>query len=228
MRYFGMAAASAAALMLGGCVREARIALPSELAASVEELGIDGMGGWRRGTFTLAGAPGEFTRGADRLQILDDLLVSNTGAGTFRYANLQGACRYREREVNVGVISARARPFSYRCLFSRNGALAGELVIEEERGTLGSMLSKRGREGFMLFDGVRYEVKSIHRDQGGGLANATPLGYRFDSAGRSFGAVDLNGTNKTLFAPRAGAAREAVFAGGLALSVLWDPAVINP
>jgi hypothetical protein len=125
-------------------------------------------------------------------------------------------------------VSVDARPFAYHCFFGRNGAQVGELVIEEETGSVGSMLSKRGRRGFLLFDGVRYEVTSIHRDQGGGFAAATPLGYRFDADGRAVGAVDLNGTNKTLFAPSSGRAREAVFAGGLALSVLWDPAVINP
>jgi hypothetical protein len=226
MKRIGLAAAGLAALLLSGCVREARIAMPGELGGSVEELGINGMGGWRRGTFTLAGSPGEFTRGADKLQLLDDLLVRNSGAGTFRYGELEGACRYREGEVNVGPVSARARPFAYHCFFSHNGAPAGELHIEEERGTVGSMLSKRGRHGFLLYDGIRYDVTSIHRDQGGGLANAAPLGYRFDTAGRAVGAIDLNGTNKTLFAPRTGASREAVFAGGLALSVLWDPATL--
>jgi hypothetical protein len=226
MKFMGIAAAVLAAAWLSGCVREARIALPSELTTGTETLEIRGMGLGRRGDFTLAGSTGQFTRGADKLELLDALLVANSGAGNFRHAGLQGACSYREREVNVGPISARARPFSYRCIFRRDGVRTGELVIEEERGTTGAMLSKRGREGFMTFDGVRYEVKSIHRDQGGGLANAFPLGYRFDTAGRGVGAVDLNGPNKTVFAPRGGPAREAIFAGSLALSVLWDPSTL--
>jgi hypothetical protein len=200
--------------------------MPGELAGATETLAINGMGLGRRGDFTLAGSRGEFTRGADTLSLLGDFLVRNSGAGNFRHAGLEGACRYREGEVNIGPITARTRPFSYRCLFARNGVPAGELVIGEERGTTSAMLSKRGREGYLLFDGLRYEVKSIHRSQGGGIANATPLGYRFDTAGRAVGAVDLNGPNKTLYAPRASAAREAVFAGGLALSVLWDPATL--
>jgi hypothetical protein len=212
--------------MLGGCVREARIAVPSELTATTESLALNGMGLGRRGDFTFAGSRGEFTRGADRLAFFGDFLVRNSGAGSFRHDGLEGACRYRERELNLGPVSARTRPFAYHCFFARNGAPAGELVIEEETGTTGAMLSKRGRRGWMLFGGARYEIKSIHRDQGGGLANATPLGYRFDAAGRAVGAVDLNGPNKTLFAPRDGAARDAVFAGGLALSVLWDPATL--
>ena len=55
---------------------------------------------------------------------------------------------------------------------------------------------------------------------------AHPLGYRFVESGREVGAADLNGVTKTVFAPRAGGTREAVFAGSLALSILWDPATL--
>lgn len=213
-----------AAASLSGCIKEAKIAMPSDLAASTERVELTGMGFGRRGDFVLAGSEGEFTRGADRLSLGNAAFVSNSGGGSFRYADLEGACRYREREVNIGMVSLPAQPFSYHCHLGRAGMPVGELVIEEETGTTGSMLSKRGRRGFMTFEGVRYDITSIHRDQSGGLAHATPLGYRFDAAARSVGAVDLNGGDKTIFAPRSGAAREAVFAGSLALSVLWDPA----
>jgi hypothetical protein len=211
MRTLGLAAALCVAAILSGC-REARIAMPSELAKATETLEIGGMGYGRRGDFTLAGSEGRFTRGADRLELFSAALVRNSGAGSFSYARLQGACRYREGEVNVGIISATTRPFAYHCQFERNGVPAGELVIGEQTGTTGALLGKRGREGYLAFDG--------------GLAAATPLGYRFDAGGRAVGAVDLNGGNKTLFAPRTGSAREAVFAGGLALSILWDPATM--
>lgn len=220
------AAAAIAAMMLGGCIRDARIALPGELTTATETYKISGMGFGRRGDFTFAGSEGQFTRGADRLEFFDSLLIRNSGAGTFRYAGLEGACRYREKEVNVGSVSTRTKPFAYRCLFGRNGAPAGELVIGEELGTTGAMLGKRGREGYLLFDGVHYEISSIHRFDVGGLANANALGYRFDADGRAVGAVDVNGPTKTVYAPRGGAAREAVFAGSLALSVLWDPATL--
>ncbi|WP_426267526.1 hypothetical protein [Sphingomonas sp. LHG3443-2] len=228
MKTMAWAGLAAAAMMLSGCIRESRIALPSDLAVTSETLELTGMGLGRRGDFLLAGTEGRFTRGADQLSFHNAFLVRNSGAGSFSYAGLEGACRYRENAINVGPVSVDARPFAYRCFFGKDGAPVGELVIEEETGTVGSMLSKRGRRGFLLFDGVRYEVTSIHRDQNGSLAAATPLGYRFEADGRAVGAVDLNGTNKTLFAPRDRRAREAVFAGGLALSVLWDPAVINP
>jgi hypothetical protein len=228
MKTMALVGLAAAAMMLSGCIRDSRIALPSDFGAGSETLDLTGMGLGQRGDFVLAGTAGRFTRGAEQLSLHNAFLVRNSGAGSFSYAGLEGACRYRETAVNVGAVSVDARPFAYHCFFGRDGAQVGELVIEEETGTVGSMLSKRGRRGFLLFDGVRYEVTSIHRDQGGGLAAAAPLGYRFGAGGRTVGAVDLNGTNKTLFAPRGGAAREAMFAGGLALSVLWDPAVINP
>ena len=224
MKKLGLLLLAMGAGTLSGCIRESRIAMSSDLAANTERLELTGMGFGQRGDFDFAGSEGRFTRGADRLQLLDAVLVSNSGGGTFRHAGLEGACSYREREINIGAISLPERPFLYRCSFGRNGLPAGELVIEEETGTAGSLLSKRGRRGFMTFAGERYTIKSIHREQGGGLASGTALGYRFDHDGREIGAVDLNGENKTVFAPRGGGAREAVFAGSLALSVLWDPA----
>lgn len=200
--------------------------MPSDLAASTEPVEVTGMGFGRRGDFWLAGTEGQFTRGADQVALWNSAFVSNTGAGSFRHGTLAGACRYREREINIGVVSLPEHPFSYHCSIGRGGLHVGELVIEEETGTTGSMLGKRGRRGFMTFDEVRYEISSIHRDQGGGLAAATPLGYRFESGGRAIGAVDLNGESKTIFAPRLGGGREAVFAGSLALSILWDPATL--
>jgi len=60
--------------------------------------------------------------------------------------------------------------------------------------------------------------------RGGSLPNGTPLGYSFDVAGRQVGAVDLNGRNKTIYAPRQpGPERDAVLMAALALSVFWDP-----
>ena len=50
-----------------------------------------------------------------------------------------------------------------------------------------------------------------------------PLGYAFEANGRQVGAVDLNGTKKTIYAPPSGPERELVIAASLALSILWDP-----
>lgn len=223
-----LAIAGTMALSLMGC-STAKVAVASDLAASAEVLPLTGMGLGRSGDFNFAGGEGRFTRGADKLGLFGDFFVRNTGAGTFRFTGsgttLEGACRYRESEVNVSVVSVKKRPFAYECRLGRNGQQAGELVIEQGRGRAADF-GREGRVGFVVLDGVRLDIQSIHRMAGGGLPTPHPLGYRFVDARREVGAVDLNGVNKTVFAPPAGRAREAVFAGSLALSVLWDPATL--
>jgi hypothetical protein len=224
-----LAIAGATALTLAGC-SAAPVALPSEVRQGAEVLPITGMGIGRRGDFDFAGGQGRFTRGADRLAIFDPLLVRYSGAGTFRFdrpgVRLEGACRYRQKDVAVGAISVTTRPFTYECRFGRNGAEAGGLVIEEVRGTTAAAMGREARRGFVELDGVRLDISSIHKLEGAGLATNQPLGYRFEANGRPVGAVDLNGTTKTVYAPPVAAQREAVFAGSLALSVLWDPVTL--
>lgn len=230
MKGITVAALFGATLLTGACsIREAQIRTPASLAAA-ERLEISGMGGGTRGSFRLAGLEGRFTRGAERLAVFDPLLVRNSGGGSFQLqqsaGTLEGSCGYRERELNVGPISARLQKFAYRCLFARDGRpIDAELTIAESGDSPGSMLMKRERRGTLLFDGRTYQLRSVHRDAGGGLEMATPLGYTIEHDGKAVAAVDLNGTNKTLFiAP--GVDREAMFAAGLALSVLWDPATL--
>lgn len=221
-----LALAGTMALSLAGC-GDNRIAMPADLAASTEALPISGMGIGRRGDFDFAGGRGTFTRGADRISAFSDFLVRYSGAGTFRFTGadgvIEGACRYRAEDVNQGIFSVRARPFTYQCRLGHNGRDAGELVIEEEQGTRAAALGRDGRHGFIVYRGTRLDIHSIHQMATPTLPTPQPLGYRFLSDGRAVGAVDLNGA-KTVYAPPSGQAREAVYAGSLALSVLWDPA----
>lgn len=220
---------AAAALALGGCLPKARIALPGDFAAGAEQLEIAGMGIGRRGDFRFAKGSGSFERGAETMAFLDRTIVRNKGGGSFRFTGpdgtLSGSCRYREEEVNVGIVSDQTRPFAYRCQLTRDGRPAGELRVGEELGTLGAMVGNR-RRGELLFEGLRFEVRSIHRHAGGGLPTDNPLGYRFEAQGRTVGAIDVNGQGKTVFAPAAGPERTAVLAGSLALAILWDPAAL--
>lgn len=221
--------AAAVAAALSGCINEARIAVPSDLAGSTERLELRGMGGGTRGSFSLAGAQGRFTRSSGRLGVFDPLLVSKSGGGSFTVAlaggELSGECGFREREVNAGPVSVTTRPFVYRCSFRRDGRpIAAEMIVEESHESAGTLLSKRERRGSIVFEGRELTLRSLHRDAGGGLAMASPLGYAFDAAGRQVGAIDLNGANKTLFVPAGGPDREAAIAASLALSILWDPA----
>jgi hypothetical protein len=230
-RILGNALALAlAGASLGGCVREAHIAMPSDLATQIERLELRGMGGGTRGDFELAGARGHFTRSAKRLGILGDLVAKNRGGGSFRMepshliGDLSGRCVYKEREVNVGPVALTPGRLVYVCEFARDGEpLRADLVIQDPKGAHGTLHGRAERVGSMMFEGREIGIRSIHRDQGGGLAAPTALGYMFELGGREIGAVDLNGLNKTIYAPRGGPEREAVLAASIALSIFWDP-----
>lgn len=212
------------AMMLSGC-EAARIATPADLAPGTEILELRGLGYGRSGSFQFAGGHGDFTRGADRWSV--GAFQRSQGGARFQYIaaaglpDLSGTCAYAEDAVNLGVATATTRPFAYRCRLGRGGVEAGELVIRD-----GGAAFRDERAGFLTLNGVRLEIRSIHRMAGGGLPTSTPLGYRFEDKGRAVGAVDLNGNTKIVHAPPAGGQREAVFAGSLALSTLWDPATL--
>jgi|GEM_PF-2114202 len=227
---------AAAAASLSACtIREARIAMPSELAASTERLVLSGISGGRSGRFRLAGAGGTFQRTADRLAILDPLLVRHSGGGRFEVeaapgvAPLEGRCSYREGQVNAGPIAVTPRRLDFHCAFARDGRpIAAELVLADPQGPLGTLHGRSEREGVLQFEGETIEIRSIHRDRGGGLPNATALGYLLSVGGEAVGAVDLNGGVKTVFAPVSGPRRDAVLAAAIALSIFWDPASVQP
>jgi hypothetical protein len=226
--------AAAAGLTLSACsVREGRIGVPPHLLASTDRLELRGMGGWERGNFNIDGVPGSFTRTAERLGIFDPLLVRHSGGGSFRLAashlgpELAGRCYYTEQEVNVGPVSVTPDRLFYHCDFARNGRpIHASLVLRDPKSALGTLHGRNERSGWIDYDGRRIKIRSTHRDEGGGLATPTALGYYFTLNGTRIGAIDVNGTNKTIFTPRAGLEREAVIAGSLALSIFWDPANI--
>lgn len=227
--------AASTCFALSACsIREGRIATPSEFRVATEQLELQGMGGGRHGRFRLGGAVGSFTRSAERQQTLGPLLVTNRGGGSFEMAasplapQLSGSCRYREREVNVGPLSLTPGRLSYHCMFRRHGRpIAAELVLQDPKSALGTLHGRADRIGHLYLEGSEIAIRSIHHDERGGLAAAAPLGYMFESQGREIGAVDLNGPDKTLFVPRDPNLREAVLAAALALSIFWDPAVLE-
>lgn len=230
-----LAASSLALLLAGGGIREAQIAIPAELASETQVLHVRGLGGASSGSFTLGSSKGRFTRSAERLGLLDPLVVRNRGRSTFSLSGsevsgqLSGRCGYGETQANFGELTATPKRLAYSCRFSRDGdPIAAELVLRETSESIGSLFSKRERRGILFFEGVRIEFRSLHRDRGGGLPMATPLGYAFYQDGRQIGAVDLNGSRKRIHAPKAGQHREAVIAASLALSVFWDPAEAAP
>ncbi|HZG46496.1 MAG TPA: hypothetical protein VEZ41_09565, partial [Allosphingosinicella sp.] len=101
--------------------------------------------------------------------------------------------------------------------------IRGGLLLKEVP-TSRSILAGRTRAGELEIGDLTLQVRAIHDMEGGSVPTGTPLGYAFHLGGRQIGAVDLNGDNKTIFAPAApGPAREAVLLASLALSVFWDP-----
>lgn len=229
-----LALAASGSTLTACSVREGRIAIPSDVAAATERLEVSGLGAGRSGGFRLAGTPGRFSRGAERLGILDPLFVRHRGGGSFQLAAapagsaLGGRCAYRQAQINLGAISVTPRRLTFLCEFERDGRpIDATLVIRDPQGAFGTLHGRSEREGTLLYEGRRMTVRSIHRDEGGGLPTPTALGYSFAAEDEVIGAVDLNGLEKTVFAPRAGLEREAVIAASLALAIFWDPAEVH-
>ena len=224
---------SLAAAVSACSVKEARISVSSDLEANVDRLQVTGMGGGGGGKFRLAGTPGVFRRGADRIGFMDPLFVRYVGGGRFDLQAsdvtpaISARCAYGEGRVNVGPVSVAHRPLSYMCEIATDGEPNGRLLIHDTGGTLGSVNGRSEREGTFEYRGQRLVVRSIHRMIGSPLPVQAPLGYMFLADGRQVGAVDLNGPDKTILAPRSPEFRQAVIAAGLSLSIFWDPADVQ-
>ena len=217
-----------AATALTGCVREARMAMPADLQARTERLEIAGMGYGERGDFTLGASHGRFARIS--LQTGDGFVIDNVGRGHFEVAGpelggrVTAICGFHERELDMGALVATRDRLAYGCEFERDRVpLPGGLLLSEVP-TSRSVLAGRTRAGELQVGDLRIGIRAIHDMEGGRIPSGTPLGYAFEIDGRQIGAVDLNGGDKTIYAPRAsGAEREAVLMASLALSIFWDP-----
>ncbi len=229
------AAVALAALISGCTVREGRMALPAHLPSATERLELRGMGGGTRGDFELGNTRGTFSRSAERLGIFDPVLVRHEGGGSFHLdgtaasPSLGGRCAYREGQFNVGPIAVTPKRLAFHCEFARGDRLIdAAFVLEDPQSAIGTVHGRSERRGTLFYEDEVIAVRSIHRDQAGGLPISTPLGYIFSDEQSEIGAVDLNGLNKTVFAPLGGKRREAVLAASLALSIFWDPAEVQP
>lgn len=228
MRVRLVMAAALAASAPTGCVREARMATPADLQARTERLEISGMGYGERGDFTLGASQGRFARLA--LQTGDGFVVDNVGRGSFELAGpelggrISAVCGFHEREIDMGAVVATRDRLAYGCEFERDRVpLPGGLLLSEVP-TSRSVLAGRTRAGELQIGDLRIGIRAIHDMEGSRIPSGTPLGYAFDVDGRQIGAVDLNGGNKRIYAPRApGAEREAVLMASLALAIFWDP-----
>lgn len=216
-------------LLLAGCVGSARIAIPGDVQASTEQLKLTGMGGWQDGHFRLGASEGKFSRRLAQTKFLG-AFVRNSGGGSFELVGPElggiagGRCGFDEREIDTGLAVVPSGRLTYHCDFQRDGRpVEGGLMLAEVPHGHGPF-SGRTRAGEFRLGQLIVGVQPIHRAAGGGLPVGTPLGYAFLVEGRQIGAVDLNGTNKTIYAPRnAGPERDAVLMASLAMSVFWDP-----
>ena len=229
MKTMTWAALLLGAVLAGGCVRDARIAMPADVQARTERIELRGMGFGERGGFHLGAAPGTFTRKSLQTR-LDDVYVQNIGGGSFDVAaarggdRLSGRCGFHEEEFDSGLVVAPGLRLAYGCEFARNGTpIPGGLLLKEVP-TSRSILAGRTRAGGLEIGGLTLQVRAIHDMAGGRVPSGSPLGYAFHLGGRQIGAVDLNGDTKTIFAPaEPGPEREAVLLASLALAVFWDP-----
>jgi len=235
--------AGAVLLALTGC-SVARMQGFDAMAAATDTVAVSGIGGGERGAFRLStGAEGHFSRrlvtaseeqdrfghplgGTERFGEANFTIAGPGIAGT-----LAGACRTRQAEyrdvsggrgLQVETVAA-VLPLHYDCRFTRDGRPVGGMILGEPR-PIGVQLAER-RAGAVTVDGRRLNLVSEHRVEGAalGIGVATPLGYRFEEAGRVIGMVSLNGARRFAL-PRDPAARDAALAAGLALTIFRDPA----
>lgn len=229
MRLIGFSAVALCAALVSACVPDAQIAIPGELRTQTDRIELTGMGGWERGNFRLGAAPGSFTRHARQTRN-DGFHVQNIGGGSFDVAGtetgvrLSGRCGFHEEEFAAGMVTAPGLRLAYGCEFARAGdKLPGGLLLKEVP-TSDSILAGRTQSGELDLGGLKLGIRAIHDMEGGRARSGTALGYAFDVGGRRIGAVDINGPNKTVYAPRApGPEREAVLLASLALSIFWNP-----
>ena len=223
-------------LPLAACsVSAARMALSAGVSQSTTKIAITGMGGGQSGSFTAGTSSGRFSRRADRLGVMDPLFVSNHGGSSFDLAGpdvtgaLSARCGFARQQMNVGVVSITPSQLRYGCQFRRDGQpLAATLELQGRGGVLGAVDGREARAGVFQYDGVRLNIRSVHRAAGSPLPLPQPIGYSFSHEGREIGAVDLNGPDKRVHAPIEPRLREATLVAAMALAVFWDPAEVAP
>lgn len=227
-RAFLAATVVAAAGLAAGCaslpstrIQPARMALPAGLADSTEQLTLQGLGGRRRGDFTLGSTSGRFDRQADQLSLFEALDVRRGGARytlkTAAGAEVEAQCRQRETAAQFQLLSLPLRPYAVNCHW-RDGA---RLTLEADPR---AGRTQDGRQGRYEFQGVQLQLSSVHTLQGSPLPLAEPAGYTLTHQGVVVGAVDLSDSARPLlWRPASGQPlHDAVTHAALALALLWD------
>jgi len=230
MLLVGMAALAALPI---AAQREARMALPDDLAARVERLSARGFGGRNEGDYTLGDLAGEFTRIESRWAIADPLYAQNRGQSSFTLSGpgfdspVAAACEMRRAALTVGVITFDPDKMTYHCdLVDGTGSPLLALGEPKPDNFGARVLARAERRGDATFAGITLEIRSVHRYAGSRVQAPMPVGYVLELDGRAVGAVELTDADPAVYLPTVDSTdvRSAVIVTALALAVLRDPA----
>jgi hypothetical protein len=205
------------AVLLGACgtIREARMAVPAELASTREES--FGRPGWgRSGSFELGSQTVRYERGADRLSLFGAFAY---GRAPLRYTlgERSADCAARQGELSSGIVAVASKPWTLSCSWADDT----RLHIGEGR----TQWAQQTREGEYRRGALRLALRSVHLFEGSPLAQATAVGYELLHEGRVVGAVDLSRGVPVLRRPDpATPLGQAVTEAALALALVWEPA----
>jgi len=213
--------------------REARMALPDDLAARVERLTAQGFGGRNEGDYRLGDLAGEFTRIESRWAVADPLYAQNRGRSSFTLSGpgfdspVAAACEMRRAAVTVGVITFDPDKMTYHCDLA-GGAGSPLLALGEPKpdNLRARVLARAERRGEATFDGVTLGIRSVHGYAGSRVQAPMPVGYLLELDGRAVGALELTDVDPVVYLPtvESTGVRSTVIVTALALAVLRDPA----
>jgi hypothetical protein len=224
-------AALAAAVSLSACaITPAEMARPAALAGA-SAVPISGIGGGQKGSFTVAGNSGAFSRTATHLSVFDIFNARDGGASfTLQGADfrdgLQVACTMRERSITLDIVEFKPAPMALGCDVKAAGRSAPAMLEIQESAP--DLTNRQQRRGAVMIDGARLDIRSVHEIAGSLLPTSQPMGYVFERNGIAIGGVDLNNGPMMLQGAAASEAdRKAVLLAAVALSVFWDPAALD-
>lgn len=209
--------------------------LPAEFETRATRVTSEGFGGRNKGSYSIGGYQGSFTRSESRLGIFDPLYVSNKGKSSFTFEQrsqgqtLDAECRMEKGAVTLGVVTFDPKKMSYRCDFRRGGVLqAASLVMGQPKpeGMKQRFLARDLRSGEFVIGSTHLVFESVHHYKGSSLSSQAPVGYLIRSGDRAVGAVELTDWNPALYlgGELDPDTHEALLITALAIAVLRDPA----
>lgn len=215
--------------LLAACavVQPARMEQPPGLEARAVAATIDGLGSGTRGSFTVAGNQGSFTRSASHLDLLDELVTFDRGSVAFTLLGadfrspVSAKCDVRQTTGTLRFVQFRPRKFGVDCRYE---GLAAHFLLVEADPEAGVHTLQAERRGEWTGSAGTLAVRSVHTVAGGALPLPTPIGYRIEAGGVPVATVELSGLTPQLLLPAEEAQRRDALLIALTLALLWDPA----